>query len=249
METKASRIERVTYLIVPASNGEVSFEYPAQGTNNYQGVADAILKRGLQLPTGNQTASLLHESYCGNDEFKNSPEAQFIRKDVMKNRWLWVFNRNLWTARDAKNAGVYVQFDSQGKGNSEILKQSDLEDALSGGTTEMGVRFSKDRKTAFASYNTVTLETQKKEDLAKNGFLIASYDIDGAEKLSKVAKAFTFKPYVWGITNDTGKPVQVLSALVRFWIEGDRLLVVGNCDGDYTNGFGFGIRAPSEASK
>ena len=124
METKASRIERgATYLIVPASNGEVSFEYPAQGINDYQRVADAILKRGLQLPTGNQTASLLHESYCGNDEFKNSPEAQFIRKDVMNDRWLWVFNRNLWTAKDAKNAGVYVQFDSQGKGNSEILER------------------------------------------------------------------------------------------------------------------------------
>src|SRR5438876_1038071 len=114
-----SRIERgATYLIVPTSNGEVSFEYPAYGPNTYASVGKSILKRGLKIPTANQTASLLHEAYYGNEEFKDSPEAKFIREDIMKARWMWAFNRNIWTPKDSKNAGVYVLHDAKAEGRS-----------------------------------------------------------------------------------------------------------------------------------
>src|SRR5258708_3466112 len=135
------RIERAnTYLVVPHLDEETRFLYPGQGPNNYRTVGKAVINEGLTLPNGWQTASLLNETYCSeNQEFKESQEANFIRNDVMKQKWLWVFNRNLWTQKNVKNAGVYVQFDESAKGMSEILQISDLEEALSksnGGFTE-----------------------------------------------------------------------------------------------------------------
>ena len=240
------RIERDTCLIVPHKDSELRFEFPPQGPSNYQTAGSAVLQRGLYLPTGSETASLLHEVYCTNDkEFKESLESDFIRKNVIKNGWLWVFNRNTWTPKNVKNAGVYVQHDAQAKGISTPASISDLEDALSGGTAEHGVRFSKDRKTAFASYNTVSSGNHNKGTLAKNGFIIASYDIDGAEKIDNVAKKFTFKPYVWTVDNTGNDNTVSLSALVRGWFDGYWLVVVGDGGGVDGVGFAFGVRAPN----
>ena len=237
------RIERAnTYLVVPHLNEEVRFSYPGQGPDNYCAVGYSILDKELTLPDGWQTASLLNEVYCSeNPEFKDSPEANIIRNGVMNKRWLWVFNRNLWTPKSAKNAGVYVQSDSQGKGMSEILKISDLEDALSSGKTEKGVRFSEDGLTAFAPYNTMQAGSHAKGTLAKNGFVLASYGVEGAEKLDNVAKTFAAKPYVWLIDNAGDKPIQSLSALDGGWGGDGRLDVIGYVGGIYRVGFAFGV--------
>ncbi len=254
VQTLKPRIERVakqwtlgSYVLVPSLGELVSFAYPAFGPGNYKDVGGAVLKEKLRLANGRQNSSLLKEVYFSDDnEFKESPEANFIRKDVMKDRWLWVFNRNVWTPKNGENAGVYVQHDGEAKGMSETLSVSDLEDALSGGTTEKGVRFSKDRRTAFAAYNTMQAGSQDNATLAGNGFVIASYDVEGAENLARVSKAFTLKPYVYLVDNTGDKPVQSLSALNGGWCVDNRLVVDGDPSGNYSYGSAFGVDAPQK---
>jgi hypothetical protein len=250
-QTLKPRIERFTkqwapesYIHVPSLGELVSFGYPAFGPGNYQDVGSAVLKARLKLASGEQNASLLNAVYLSDDnEFKESLEANLLREYIIKNRRLWVFRRNVWTPRDAKNAGVYVQHDGKAKGMSETLRVCDLEDALSGGTTEKGVRFSEDRKTAFAVYNTMQGGSQDSATLAKNGFVIASYDIEGAENLAKVSGTFRLNPYV-SLVNNTGKnPIQSLSALGRGWYDFDMLCVYGGTDGSSRDGYTLGADA------
>src|SRR3989338_7056565 len=85
---------------VPHEGRNVSFVYPSAGPNAYKEVGRQILNQGLRLPTGDETASLLYSAYCI-PQVKDEPEFQNIR-EIMNNRWLWVFNLNLWTRK-----GVY----------------------------------------------------------------------------------------------------------------------------------------------
>jgi len=244
------RIERAnTYLVVPHLDEETRFSYPGQGPGNYQNAGKAVIAERLSLANGWQTASLLNEVYNSkNPEFKDSKEANFIRQDVMKQKYLWVFNRNLWTPSNAENAGVYVQYDAQAKGMSEILQVKDLEEALSksnGGFTENGVRFSQNGLTAFAPYNTMKAGSHDKGTLANNGFVLASYGVEGAEKLDNVAKTFPSKPYVWLVDNTGNNSLQSLSALGRGCAVGGRLDVDGG-SGCGSGGYAFGVNDSAE---
>lgn len=235
--TQTPRIERgATYIVVPKAR----FVYPAEGPGNYRTVLGSVKDKKLALATGEQTASLLNEFYTSeSNEFTKSPEADNV-KGIMKDNYFWIPNRVLWTPRSADNAGVYIQHDPNAVGLSERLDIGQLEDALSGGKTIKCVRFSKDGRTAFASLNTVTLEAQSRERLANNGFVIASYGVEGAEQLAKVSAKFALKPYVWGVDNNTNQPIQRLSALNRDW-GGGRLSVSGGNDDSSALGYAFGV--------
>ena len=76
----------------------------------------------------------------------------------MRNRWLWVFNRNLWTDK-----GVYVVRDLEAKGLSETLSENELE------------KMPKEGKVRFVPKDSYKLEYNSPEELSKNGFVIASY--------------------------------------------------------------------------
>ena len=119
MQTKTNynlKIERgLTKLITlhePKGSSKV-FVYPSIGPNTYQNVGREILKQNYKLPEANETASLLHAAYCS--EIKDEPEFQNVR-EIMRNRWLWIFNQNLWTDK-----GLYVIEDQKIKGLSEKL--------------------------------------------------------------------------------------------------------------------------------
>ena len=122
----------------------------------------------------------------------NSTEAEILR-EVLDNTFLWVFNRHTWTPKEYKNAGVYVVHDPKAVGSSEY---EDLEDLLSGGTSERGVRFSKNRLVRFAPYGTFR-EIRRHKDLTQHGMVIAGYDIDGAENLVEVSKALKKMPHLF----------------------------------------------------
>ncbi|MEK6829175.1 MAG: hypothetical protein AABY15_03530 [Nanoarchaeota archaeon] len=232
MEKRHARIERgITKLVVPHEKGEVTFAYPSIGPNNYTEVGKEILKQEMNVPTGDYMASLIHTAYC-NDSVKNEPEYQNIR-EIMKNKWLWVFNRNLWT-----KDGVYVLQDSKAIGRSQPLSQNDLEKMLKGSKEVNGVRFSKDKNVRFAEKGSYQLENHTPESLAKDGFVIASYGIEGAEKLGEVSSKFKVKPYVYGVEKDTSE--QRVSALYLNSF-GDRLNVYGDVFGDYGDCHAFGV--------
>src|SRR3989344_3334890 len=88
-------------IIVPYAAGELVYIHPPVGTNTYQKVGKELLKKGLRLPTGDQTVALLHAAFCV-PEVYDEPEFQDIR-DIIKNKWLWAFQVNRWTDK-----GVYV---------------------------------------------------------------------------------------------------------------------------------------------
>jgi len=222
-------------LIVPHHDKEISFIHPSEGPNTYQEVGKAILGRGLRLPTGEETASLVYSAY-------NSEEPEFKEiRQIMRDGWLWVFNRNLWTDK-----GVYVQEDMEAKGMSEKIEVKGLEKRLDGGKEVNGIRFSKDSTLRFAPKETYNPEGNLEPDaLAKDGFVIASYGKEGAEKLGEVAKKFSHKSYLWTLKDIQG-PVQRVSALDEDYC-GSGLGVYGNDGGYDWGGRAFGVRKTSEA--
>jgi len=232
------RIERgTTRIIVPHEAGEIAFIHPSQGPHNYQTVGRGLKARNLELPNGDYTASLIHASYCSGVQ---APEFQEVR-DTMKNKWIWVFNRNLWTPN-----GLYVVSDPEAKGLSEKLDTKVLERKLKGAKELSwgGIRFSKDGSVRFAPKDSYDLGEHKPEELAKQGDVVASYGIKGAEKLGEVASKFKYKPMTFGVNVNEGEnSEQRVASLDSTWnIDDGGLYVYGNdWDGSYYGGFAFGV--------
>lgn len=220
-----SRIERgLTKIIVPHEDGEAVFAYPYVGLSTYIDVGERILRQDMNVPTGDYIASLLHSAYC--DRFVwNEPEFENIR-NIILNRLLWVFNRNLWTSK-----GVYVVHDLKAAGmrQSQLLNQNDLEEMLKDGKEIQGTRFSRDGLVRFAPKGSYQLGQHTPQSLAKDGFVIASYGVEGAEKLGEVAERLgenpypekvsfgcKYKPRIWGLKIEEGEePKQRVSGLGR----------------------------------
>jgi len=236
METATKYQPRVlrgrTELWVPHDDREIAFAHPSVGPNNYRDVGAQILQAGQQVPTGDYTASLIHAAYCS--KAKDEPEFKNAR-DIMRGRWLWVFNRNGWTSK-----GVYVVQDREAIGRSQPLDIKDLERKLKGGKEIQGVRFSKDGRIRFAPKESYVLGERTPEQLAKDGFMIASYNVEGAEKCAEASATKRYKPRTYGVNvSDEEDIEQRVSAVI---VSDDRLRFDGDgwLDG-YDNGSAFGV--------
>ena len=220
-----------TELIVPHLNGTARFAHPSQGPNAYRAVGKAILEAKQLVPTGNYTASLLAGTYLGTN--KDEPEFQKVR-EIMRNRLLWVFNINYWIPE-----GVYVAQDLEALGRNQPLSVSDLEKALQGGKDFSGIRFSQDGRTSFAPKGSYKLGEHTPESLAKDGFVVASYGVEGAEKLGEVAGTFKNNPRTFGLEVAEGQAPELrVSAVDDF---DGRLDVDGNNWYDYVGSRAFGV--------
>jgi hypothetical protein len=236
MENTEPRINRGRFeLMIPHEGGEIAVAHPFYKPNTYRNVGAEILGNNQRIPTGDEAASFIYSAYCS--KLKDEPEFEEARS-IMKNNWFWVFNRVLWTPK-----GVYVIQDPEAVGRSQDLDESELEKYLSDSKEIKGVSFSKDNKVRFAKRGTYELGTNNYSDLAKNGFVIASHGLEGAEKLSEVSKQFHSKPYIYGL--DTKVPEQRVSALGGDGGFDDGLGVDGSFFGGYGGGLGFGV-FPSE---
>ncbi len=263
--TRTSRIERVKRpawaleadLYVPTGDKEAAFGFPAFGPNNYSTIVRQALDNKQRLPTGEQTAFMLDEVYNSDvPGIKNSPEAQFVRDTIMKDRWLWVPVVNVWTPISDKNAGLYGVHDENGQWYSKVYTLEELEDRLSGGKTERGVKFSQDRKIAFASGNLIAGFGEENErhhekgTLHKDGAFLVGYDIEGAQKLDNVGKVFTYKPRSWIVVNKTDKPVQSLSTLEwSRYLDDGRLYASFDADDDYGYGYVVSVSGSSPSAE
>jgi len=234
----------ITKIWFPYKEGTLMQTYPFAGPDTYQNVGREILSNQvarLSLSDGEQTASFLHAAYCGPEEFQSIPQIQELRSRVMRHNCLWVFNRNLWIP--GKKGGVYVQHDPKAKVLSEILNPNNLEKELEEGTEIKGVRFSKDKKTAFAPRGTYRDGEHSFEEFIKNGFVIATcHGSEGANKLGEVSQSRHFrynKPSVWIVT-PINQPIQTVSALYDY--VGNRLGLGGSRDG-----YASGVLETSEA--
>src|SRR3989344_810713 len=242
--TATPRIERgATYLVVSIREEKAKFVFPPIGPGSYDIAVKEVLARGLKLPTGEQTAFLLNEVYNSNaPQFKDSSEAEFVRKNIIKDGCLRVPNINIWTPKRVENPGLYVVHDENGKGLSEKIDTNVLEDRLSGGSTErQGVRFSRDRKVAFAPLNTITAGSHIKGALAQDGAYIANYGVEGAVRLDKVDARFALNPYSFVVDHTENDQIQSLSALDRYWLHSVGLGADFISNGADGYGFVFGL--------
>ena len=219
-ETQTPRIERgLTKLCVPHNAGKIAFASLSAGPGRYVDVGKQILDDNQQVPTGDYTASLLHSAYCS--EAVNKPEFVSVG-DIMSTRWLWVFNRNLWTSQ-----GVYVFQDETATGRTQPLKADELEAKLKGGIelSSGGIRFGPDGKVRFAPAGSYSKGYKTPEEFAQDGFIIASCGEEGAKKLGEVSTKFRNRPYVYALNVPEGQNEQRISAVYeyddRFRFDGD----------------------------
>ena len=239
-KTRYPRVERPepvitppTKLWVPYEDGGLAFDSLSQGPHNYQTVGRGILARNLSIPTGEQTAYLAQGAY-------ESEEPEFKEvQDIIRDKWLWVFNRALWIPD-----GVYVAHDPNAVGLSQDLTTNELESMLINGTELKGIRFSQDGSIRYAPRETYRLGEHTPESLASDGFVIASYGVNGAKALGEVAEKILSidgrKPFIFGVSVNKGEDSeQRLSALSSNWY--GHWLLVGGVLGDVTDGCALGV--------
>ena len=255
---KGSRIEEIARpawalgasLGVPIKDEEVVFNFPAFGPDNYNGVVRKVLDNRQRLPTGKQTAFMLDEAYNStNPEVKNSPRTKFVRDTIMRDGRLWIPNVNVWTPNSIRNPGMYVVFDENGQSLAKVYTIEELEDRLSGGSTERGVRFSRDGTVSFAPRNTIGSGNHEKGTLAYDGAFIASCGIDGAEKLDNAANGFALEPYSWIVDNNSGNNIQSLSGLCRGGNLVGRLVADFSSGGDLRLGYVVSVSGSSDSAE
>ena len=231
--TKAPRIVRRTELYFPSSAGEIIYVHPAV-EGNYQVTGAQILDSRLVVPTGDLTAPLVHAAYCS--DAKDEPEFANVR-DITQKRWLWVFNTNLWTPQ-----GVFVRPDRQAQGGNRPYDIKALEQKLNGVKENNGVQVSDDGIVRFAVRGSYALGEMRAKDLAQDGFMIASYGVEGAKLLAEAASTRDNNPITYGIDiTENQNPEQRVSALDEF---DSRLHFSGGFGGD-DDGYAFGVSAPS----
>ncbi len=227
------------------NNKEIDLEgvqYLCVGPATYKVAGKTIQAKGLTLATGLETATLLHASLCStNNTIKNAPLSAFIRDSILKDSWINVFNRNTWTPQSAKNAGVYVQYDSKAQGYARVADISALNKQSS----------KKDTTTTFAPLNKIKGGEHEYNTLAKNAFVVANYTLQGAKLLDEVAKTLSLKPAVWIMNNESSKPVQTLSSIyietpqpgqTRIVIMGWGLKHLQDENPRSNEGYSFGVR-------
>lgn len=212
--------------------GEISFAYTPTGPNYYLAVGKQILDSNKKVPTGDYTASLLHAAYFG--EARDGRGFGRVR-EIMKNNWLWVFNQNLWTPK-----GVYVVQDVNAVGRTMPLDISHLEGILNGGEELSwgGIRFSKNKGIRFAPKGSYQHGEMTPEQFAKDGFILASLGVEGAEKLGEISSTFNRNPFSYTLNLDKGQELRISSVgggVCNLWFSGSSL-----DDDDTSHAFGVG---------
>jgi hypothetical protein len=221
-ENQSKIVSCKTELWVPHNDGEEVFYSQPIGLFTHKGAGRQILKKGMNIPTGDEMASLVYSAYFSN----NSDKPEFIT--IRNINGLWTFNRNLYTEK-----GVYVLQDSYAEGNIIPLEEmdylngmgyleriqvhiNDLEERLKDGREISGVRFSKDEKLRFAPKGSYLLGKKfSPNSYAKDGFSIASHGKEGAEKQGEVYAKKQVSPFNYGFEIKRGmKPVQTVSAFM-----------------------------------
>ena len=214
-------IERgLTKLVIPHEGNYVTFVYSGEGPDSYRNALRRIFEKNLRPATGEETASLFYSIFC-DEKFINKSESKKIRgllRNSPTGNWLWVPNINLWTPE-----GVYVVYDEKGMGQDYKLDVEELESSLKNAKEIGGVKFSENGKIRFAPKNTYIVGQHSYygndknhglysyERFAENGFIIASYGLEGAKKLEEVTRKFQSDPCIWTI--DVDRSEQKNSAL------------------------------------
>ena len=210
-----------TYLRVPHKDGILSFATPAFSNGGYVSIGMRILDAKLELPTIEQTASLVHAAWQDPDE---TYQADIISK-LMTNYWFWGFNELLYVP----GKGVYIRDRPEVKKGRAVMNKSELVKKLEAG----------DPSVRFVPFG-YKMGVQSYGELAKNPFIQALAGEEGAEKLAEVAGKYKNKPYV---SSYKLEEVNRLTSRVAT-LGSDSIGVgfyLGSCYRDIRGGYAFGV--------
>ncbi len=224
------RGERTELRVFCSAEQVARFVHPAFGPFNYFGVGEDIMRNGLALPTGDLTAHLLYAACCVPESQRVSEFADVREK--MQKSWLWLYQVNFWTRK-----GIYVVQDSESRGTASKFDVDFLE-KLEDGSTHKRVRFSKDGTVRFAPESTYVLGEHTPESLANDGFVIASFGVEGAKALAQVANTFEGIIQTCGAAKRMPLPATRVSGVVGCIANG--LCIGGDFAGGW-DGYAFGI--------
>jgi len=225
---------------------EKTFNYISVGRESYRNVRSQILDKGYRLSTGEEVSSLIQAAYSPEEgNYKFFKIRKRIEKSAIRNlmdEGLFVFNRNLWT-RD----GVYVIQDSDSTKRNYELDIKNLEKVVNEGEKIDGVKFSKDKSIRFAPVGSYSGENYRIEKFTKDGFIIASFGKDGAEKIGNIAFNFGInfndipRTYLRSIQGDA-PPIQTVSIITRKKYRKQAFVLIDALlDDDSYHGSGFGM--------
>lgn len=177
-EFKPEIVRKMSEIWVRHGEGKIAFAHPVIVGGSYDDCKRKIVKRGLEIPTAEQTISFIHSlaKYYKHD---NSPEIDDFRK-ILYDEGVLIFNRNYWTPE-----GVYVLQDQDLE--TKRPSKEDLEEMLKDGEEISRVRFSRDGRLRFAPSSSFKLEYQNPKTILNNGFIIASFGLEGTKKLAETS--------------------------------------------------------------
>lgn len=205
-----------TRLWIPHNNREIELAGPVRVTNLYTNekamessfnsryglLGRQFLAKHQQVLTGDYAASLIYALLCMGASEKE-PEFKYILESMIQHQHnLWVYNINIITPK-----GVYVLQDKSVIGDRCKVNIAELEKKLSGGKWISGVKFSEDNLVRFTPEGSYHLGTDlSARSLAEDGFIIASFGKEGAEKLSEVSRFLKSEVYInWVSCDYAGK--------------------------------------------
>ena len=125
---------------------------------------------------------------------------------------------------------------SNGK-NINPLDIEKLEEKLSRGSQINGVRFSKAGSVRFAPLGSYTFGEQTPDEFAQNGLVIASFGIEGAQKLGEVSSKFINPPRVYGPRLNGNSETRTSSLYTGY----HKLTFYGDCNHETNVACAYGI--------
>ena len=194
------------------------FVHPSYGPDNYAKVKEQIEQDNLRTATMAETASLVHAAFNSDDKYSEEI------KQIMKDRWLWVFTGALYTPKLG-----YIQDNPETRNGMPYMDESDLIKKLE----------AKDPSVRTFNYGYKTGKMSPAE-LVRNEYVQALAGEEGAEKLADVASKFKQNPYLYSFES-VDKPLTRVSALDSGWDLDCGLVVSGFSHGYDRDGSAFGV--------
>ena len=219
MKQNQLRIEEgKTKLIVNHQNKDLAFLHPSYCPNTYAKVKEQIEQDNLRPANMAETASLVHAAFNSDDKYSEEI------KQIMKDRWLWVFTGALYTPKLG-----YIQDNPETRNGMPYMDESDLIKKLE----------AKDPSVRTFNYGYKTGKMSPAE-LVRNEYVQALAGEEGAEKLADVASKFKQNPYLYSFES-VDKPLTRVSALDSGWDLDCGLVVSGFSHGYDRDGSAFGV--------
>jgi len=220
--------ERRSKINIPYGNGKLTAMAPAVGPAPYVRCGELIRADDeIVVPTAEQTAAVIHASYCGPKDFRNKHSVLEVRNKTKaiqherSNGRHWISNVNLWVGKsNIGPQGVYVVRDLDMQGGTLGTPKEDfreyLEKRLEGADfMSKGIRVSRDGTVRFAPSSSYNLGKLNHDEAREDGFMLASYFPEGAEKLAEVARIVKKPINTLGFTLEDKKEEDRISALVE----------------------------------